>query len=104
MARIKRADIEFCIFSDGFDDTERYVFCRKRPKNRFIGFFTPWKQVKRAYFSMAGYKTFFDFEEVEKILDRIKTWKDFEEWRAEQKSRETANRLAIEERWDSLIK
>lgn len=104
MARIKRADIEFCIFSDGFDDSERYIFCRKRPKNKFIGFFTPWKQVKRAYYSMSGYKTFFDFEETEKILDKIKTWEDFVKWRAEQEVRNTANKVANEERWNSLIK
>ena len=104
MARIRREEIEFCIFSDGFDDGERYVFCRKRPKNKFIGFFTPWKQVTMAYRFTTGHRTSFDFEDVEKILDKIKTWKDFEEWRAEQKSRETANRLAMEERWNSLIK
>lgn len=100
--KIRKDGIEFLIVSDTADGEERFVFCRKTPKNRLIGFFTPWRKVKQAYENIIGYRTFYEFWRVEKILDRINTWEDFLEWRAEQKARNDTHRARNTERWDSL--
>ncbi len=100
--KIRKNGIEFLIASDVTDEEWRLLFCRKTPKNRFIGFFTPWRRVRQAYECIVGYRTLFEFDHVERILDRINTWEDFLEWKAEQKERYDANRVWNRDRWDSL--
>ena len=101
--KIKKDGIEFLIVNDIMDDDEwRFLFCRKTPKNRFIGYFTPWRMMKQAYGNGVGYMEYFNFDEVKKILDRINTWEDFLEWKAEQKARYGTYRDRDNERWNSL--
>ena len=100
--KIRKDGIEFLIVSDVTDGEERFLFCRKIPKNKIIGFFTPWRQIRQAYENIIGYRTFYEFGRVEKILDRINTWEDFLVWNAEQKARHDANRALNNEMWDSL--
>lgn len=101
--KIRKDGIEFLIANDIMDDDEwRYLFCRKTPKNRFIGYFTPWRMMKQAYGNSAGYMEYFNFDDVKKILGRINTWEDFLEWKAEQKARNDTYRNRDNERWNSL--
>lgn len=100
--KIRKDGIEFLIAGDATDDEERLLFCRKTPKNKFIGFLTPWRQVRQAYECIVGYRTLFEFDRAERIVDRINTWEDFLEWKARQKERYDANRARNMERWDSL--
>lgn len=100
--KIKKDGIEFLILNDIEDDEWCFLFCRKTPKNRFIGFFTPWRRMKRAYENSIGYIEFFKVDCVEKILDRINTWEDFLEWKTEQKAKNDTHRSLNSERWDSL--
>lgn len=101
--KIRKDGIEFLIVNDIMDnDGWRYLFCRKTPKNRFIGYFTPWKMMKQAYGNSAGYMEYFNFDDVKKILGRINTWEDFLEWKSEQKARNDKYRDRDNERWNSL--
>jgi hypothetical protein len=100
--KIRKDGIEFLIVGDVTDDEERFLFCRKTPKNRFVGLFAPWRQMRQAYEYIIGYRTFYEFSRAEKIIDRINTWEDFLEWRAEQKASNDAKRLRNMERWNSL--
>lgn len=101
--KIRKDGIEFLIVNDIMDnDGWRYLFCRKTPKNRFIGYFTPWRMMKQAYGNSAGYMEYFNFDDVKKILGRINTWEDFLEWKAEQKARNDMHRDRDNERWNSL--
>lgn len=100
--KIRKDGIEFLIIADVTDDEERLLFYRKTSKNRLIGLLTPWRQVRQAYECIVGYRTLFEFDHVERILDRINTWEDFLEWKDRQKERHDANRARNRERWDSL--
>lgn len=101
--KVRNNEVEFILFDCDWDG-EKVVFCRKKPKNKFIGFFTPWKQAKIAYNHLSGYTTSFDPEEFAALRERVKTWDDFKEWCAEQKEKSKRNSNAIKESWDSLIK
>ena len=101
--KIRKDGIEFLIANDIMDDDEwRFLFCRKTPKNRLIGYFTPWRKMKQTYANGAGYMEYFNFDEVKKILDRINTWEDFLEWKSEQKARYDTYRERDNEKWNSL--
>lgn len=102
--KIRKDGIEFLIVNDVTDEEWRLLFCRKTPKSGLIGFLTPWRRVRQAYEHIIGYRTLFEFDHVERILDRINTWEDFLEWRDGQKARYDANRARNKERWNSLKK
>ena len=73
--KIRKDGIEFLIVNDIMDnDGWRYLFCRKTPKNRFIGHFTPWRMMKQAYGNSAGYMEYFNFDDVKKILHGKISW------------------------------
>ena len=102
--KIRKDGIEFLIVNDVTDEEWRLLFCRKTPKSGLIGFLTPWRRVRQAYEHIIGYRTLFEFDRAKKIIDRINTWEDFLEWRAEQEERHDAIRVWNKERWNSLKK
>lgn len=102
MTKIVHGELEFVALADSPNDSLRIVFCRKRPKNKIIGFFTPWRRVRPAYHSYPGLSMFMDSYDMERVLDRVNTWEDFKEWTEEQKGMSAANRSAAARRWDSL--
>lgn len=96
--KIRNGEVEFRLINAG--DGEKYVFCRRVVKNKFLKIFVPWVIARRAYRVTSGFNPFFSAEQFEKLYNSVKSWDDFKAWKKEQEERNLANTNRIEESWE----
>lgn len=100
IVKIRNGEIEFRLLNAG--DGEKYVFCRKVIKNKFLRIFVPWVMVRRAYRVTSGFNPFFSADDFERLLNSIKSWDDFKTWKKWQEEINLANTNGIEKSWEKF--
>lgn len=102
IVKIRNGEVEFRLLNAGDGDGDKFVFCRKVVKDKFLRIFVPWVIVKRAYYYLPGYSRFFSAEQFEKLYNSVKSWDDFKAWKKEQEKRHLANMDEIHNKWDEF--
>lgn len=101
---MKEREVEFCTLRILGDSENRYVFCRRKPKNKFERFFIPWRQMWRSYYRIVGRTNFFSTDDYKKLVNEVKTTSDLKKWNETQKKFYRRLKAESEAEWDNIIK
>lgn len=96
-------EIEFCtIKSTDCIYDERFVFCRVKPRNKFLAVFTPWKQMWRAYDYVPSRTFGFNVDDYKLLKESVRTEEDIKGWFDKQREKIRKNQKNIDGHWDEV--
>ena len=99
----RNREIEYVTMQCG-DDDMRYVFYRPKPTTKIGRFFTPWRQLRKAYKCIPGMTGFFYPDEFRELRDVVEYESDLIIWKAEQKKKNQKAKERVKSEWDEVLR
>ena len=92
-------EIELIPIPIGLGDDYHYVYYHLKSPNLIERLFSKKGFLWRSYKHLGGGTYMFDIDEYEKVVDKLKTYRDIENWRKEQMEKSFNAKTQLKKRW-----